>query len=203
MTHLWKYSHDIITKYGYFGLYASLLAEGTGLPLPVEFLFMVVVYFIKTDKMSLWQVIIVSAAGNLSGNILAYVIGYIGGPTVINRLNRYLRIDDREIAMMKEWFGKYGGLTNMISRWIGITRTPAIWTAGIFRINFLSYSLFSLLGDFIWVLFWIMTYLELYSQFHKYIYSAWEYKLIAFIIAAAFIVAAWKIFFKLIRRGET
>ncbi|MDI3481590.1 MAG: hypothetical protein PWQ97_1245 [Tepidanaerobacteraceae bacterium] len=203
MAHLWQYSHEIITKYGYMGLYVGLLAEGTGLPLPVEFLFMIAAYFIKIDKMSLYTVIAVSTIGNLSGNILAYCIGYIGGPAVIKKLNKYFHIKDKEISMMKKWFNKYGGLTNMVSRWIGITRTPAIWAAGIFRINILSYTLFSFFGDFVWVVFWVMMYLKLYSEFHRFLNLGWEYKISILLIVVVFIIFAWKIFFNFLRKGET
>lgn len=200
MSNLWQNSYDILAKYGYAGLYFGLLAEGTGLPLPVQILFMIAAYFIKMSEMSLWRVILISAAGNLSGNILAYCIGYIGGPPVVNRLNRYLHMKDEDIKKVGEWFNRYGGVTNMISRWIGITRTPAIWTAGLLRINFLSYFIFSLIGDFFWAVFWMILYFKTYSEARKFLYLPWEYKIGIAIIFAAFIILAWKIFFKFFRK---
>jgi len=201
MANLWQNSYDILAKYGYAGLYFVLLAEGTGLPLPVQILFMIAVYFIKMSEMSLWRVILVSAVGNLSGNILAYCIGYTGGPPVVNRLNRYLHMKDEDTKKVEEWFNRYGGVTNMISRWIGITRTPAIWTAGLLRINLLSYSLFSLIGDFVWTVFWVLLYFKTYSEARKLFNMPWEYKAGAVIAFATFIALAWKLFFKFFRKG--
>ncbi|HHW01989.1 MAG TPA: DedA family protein [Thermoanaerobacterales bacterium] len=202
MNHLWQYFYDIITKYGYAGLYVSLLAEGTGFPLPVEFLFLVAVYFIKMNKLSLSKAIAISVIGNISGNVLAYFIGYICGSSAISYLNKYLHIRNDDIVRIKKWFVKYGALTNMISRWIGITRTPAIWAAGIFKINFLSYFIFSLIGDFFWVLFWIMLYLNIYYELHGFLYLPWEYKFGFIVLLITFFAAAWKIFFKFFRKGE-
>lgn len=202
MSNLWLYSNLLLTKYGYEGLYLGLLAEGTGLPLPVEILFMVAAYYININKMSLVGVIASATLGNLSGNILAYYIGYIGGQPVINKINKYLHMKDEDIEKIRKWFMRYGGLTNMISRWIGITRTPAIWTAGLLRINFFSYTIFSLIGDFFWVCFWVIIYVKAYGEIHRFLYLPLEYKITAIIIFIAFIVLAWKVFFKFFRKGE-
>lgn len=201
MSNLWQNSYDILTKYGYAGLYLGLLAEGTGLPLPVELLFMAAVYFISINQMSLSYVIAVATIGNLSGNILAYYIGYFGGPPVVDRLNRFLHMKDEDIKRIREWFDRYGGVANMISRWIGITRTPAIWTAGLLRINFLSYLVFSLIGDFFWATFWMILYFKTYSEIHRLLYMPWEYKAGAIMMFITFIVLAWKLFFRYFRRG--
>ncbi|WP_422445217.1 DedA family protein [Thermoanaerobacterium sp. DL9XJH110] len=202
MSTLWGYASELIIKYGYFGLYLSLLAEGTGLPLPVQLLFMAAAYFVKIKKMSLINVIIIATAGNLSGNILAYYLVYYGGRPIIKRLNIFLKIKDEDIYKIKNWFNRYGGLTNMVSRWIGITRTPAIWAAGLFRIDFFSYVLFSLIGDFLWAVFWIVFYIKMYDNMRLLLGLPLEYKLVAVAVFLIFIFLAWDIFLKYFRKGH-
>ncbi|MGI6485864.1 MAG: DedA family protein [Tepidanaerobacteraceae bacterium] len=191
--------YDIVTKYGYYGLVFILFIEGIGIPLPIQLLFIFVAYLISAGKMTFTTAVIVATIGNLLGNVLAYYLGYNGGMFILEKLYKLLRIKKEDIEKLKGWFNKYGGITNMISRWIGITRTPAIWAAGIFRINFFSYMIYSLIGDFVWALVSILLFIRLYSYL-GFIYSLpFAYKIGGALIVFLIIILSWLLFFKYFR----
>ncbi len=202
MQGVWNYVYELIIKYGYLGLYVGLAIEGTGMPGPVELLFLAAAYFVQAHKMSLVYSIVVATIGNLSGNIMAYSAGYYGGRPIMDRLNRYLHVKQEDLDKVEVWFNKYGGLVNMVSRWIGITRTPAIWAAGIMRMNVISYAFFSLIGDAAWATFWMLVCVYAYANIKWLLGLPVWYKLAALAAAIAVIYFAWKLFFKYMRKGH-
>ncbi|HHY03844.1 MAG TPA: DedA family protein [Thermoanaerobacterales bacterium] len=194
-----SYAYELLINHGYFGLYFISLIEGTGLPFPIQLALMTVAYFINIDKMSFFYVIIIVTFGNLTGNLVAYFIGSLGGKPVFDKLNRYLHIKEDDINSIREWFDKYGSLTNMISRWIGVTRTPAIWAASLFRINIISYTIYSLIGDLTWAFCWIYIYLKAYSYLEFIIKIPLKYKITAIILIICVIILSWYVVLKIVK----
>jgi membrane-associated protein len=198
-----QYAYQMLYSYGYYGLFIILLLEGLGLPLPVQLAFMATAYLIHINTMSVLPVIAIATLGNLSGNIIAYYIGCYGGKPIFKKINRFLGIKEEDINRIKEWFDKYGSLTNMVSRWIGITRTLAIWTAGLFRIDFFSYALFSFIGDLLWVIFWVELFTRAHLGLNWFLYLPFEYKILG--LMSLFLIAylSWRWFFKVFRDKNT
>jgi len=145
--------YDMVIRYGYYGLFLWTLVDGTGIPNPVQLAFIASGYLIMHGVMSPYITITVATLGNLTGNIIAYYAGFYEGRSAIERYGRYLHIDDEDIRKVDQWFSRYGGLTNMVSRWIGITRTPAIWAAGITRMSVRTFAVYSFVGDLVWAVF--------------------------------------------------
>ena len=172
--------------------------EGLGLPLPVQ-LALWLQHLIHINAMSTLPVIAIATVGNLSGNVIAYFLGSYGGKPIFEKVNRYLRIKSEDIQRIKEWFDKYGSITNMFSRWIGITRTPAIWAAGLFKINFFSYTLFSFIGDLFWVIFWVELFTRAQSSLYWLASLPLEYKVVGLASLFFLIYVCWRWFFEIFR----
>lgn len=155
-----SFIYSAIINYGYIAIFLGLLIEGTGTPGPVELLFFAAGYLILKGEMNIFYVIIIAAIGNLSGNILAYLIGYYKGKPVVEKYGKYLKITVKDLEGMDKWFSKYGGFTVLLGRLIGLPRTPAIWASGITRMNFIIYIIFSAIANTIWASFWtVLAYL--------------------------------------------
>lgn len=197
--HISQYANQMIYSYGYFGLFIILLLEGLGLPLPIQFAFMATAYLIHINIMSTLPVIATATMGNLTGNILAYFLGQYGGKPIFKSINRFLGINDEDISKIKKWFDKYGSITNMVSRWIGITRTPAIWAAGLFRINFFSYTLFSFIGDLLWTIFWVLLFDKLQSNLNWFLTLQLEYKVLGILLIFSAFYISWYWFLRVFR----
>ncbi|MDD4570516.1 MAG: VTT domain-containing protein [Tepidanaerobacteraceae bacterium] len=198
-----QYAYQMLYSYGYYGLFIILLLEGLGLPLPIQLAFMATVYLIHINAMSVLPVIAIATVGNLSGNILAYYLGYYGGKPIFEKIKRILRIKDEDINRIKSWFDKYGSLTNMVSRWIGITRTPAIWAAGLFKIDFFSYALFSFIGDLLWTIFWVVLFTRAHSSLNWFLSLPFEYKALSLISLFFIVYISWRWFFKVFKNKST
>lgn len=190
--------YSLIIDYGYLALFLSLVVEGTGMPGPVEILFLAAGYLISKGQMSFLAVVLIAALGNVTGNTLAYIIGARSGRTFVEKYGRFLKITVKDLEGMDRWFSKYGGMTNLISRLIGLPRTPAIWASGITRMDFKSFFIFSAIGDLLWSLFWTCVSYLVSMQILKIdligkTYPWWMYfvMLIGFVL---FMYVVWRIF---------
>lgn len=195
-------AYNIVLRFGYLGIFIIFIIEGTGLPLPIQLLFVAAAYLIGSGKMSLISVVVIAATGNLLGNIIAYYLGFYGRKPIIDKLSRFLHIRFEDIKKIEKWFCKYGSLTNMVSRWIGITRTPAIWASGLFSINVYHYVLFSFIGNFVWALVSVLLYIEMFSSVDLLLALPIKYKVLIVITIVLIVVIVWRIFISYSRRQK-
>ncbi|EQD31699.1 SNARE associated protein, partial [mine drainage metagenome] len=147
---------ELLASYGYPLLFLGTVIEGTGVPAPIELLILAAGYLIAAGTMNVAAVWVTVTVGNTIGNSLGYLLGRQGGRPLFTWVAQRLGLSSAEIARAENWFARYGGITQAFSRWIGITRTPAILGAGVTRMPFLSFVGWSIFGDGVWALFWTL-----------------------------------------------
>jgi membrane-associated protein len=83
------------------------------------------------------------------GNLTGYYIGYKAGEPLFERPNS--RLFRREYVMRThEFFEKYGGRAIVLARFVPIVRTFITAMAGVARMTFRTYTLYSALGAVLW-----------------------------------------------------
>jgi membrane-associated protein len=98
---------------------------------------------------SLTAFLIVAPIAAILGNIVGYGIGYRAGPVVFDRPNsRVFRPE--YVQRSQRFYDKYGAWTVVLGRFVPIVRTVATVMAGVARMNFAMYLLWSTLGGIIW-----------------------------------------------------
>lgn len=147
---------DLLTTYGYPVLFLGSLIEGTGVPVPIELLILAAGYLVAAGSMNVIAVWMTVTLANSTGNAIGYLIGRQGGRPLFSWVAQRLGLTAAEVVRAEHWFAQYGGITQAFSRWIGITRTPAIIGAGVTRMPFVSFIVWSIIGDGLWALFWTL-----------------------------------------------
>ena len=112
----------------------------TVLPLGSEWLLIVMI----VQGFPLPDVIITATAGNYLGACTTYLIGIWGAHFVIRKI---LRIDDAQLVRVKKLYKKYGTFSLLFS-WLPVIGDPLCLIAGIFRINFVHFSILVFVGKF-------------------------------------------------------
>ncbi len=83
------------------------------------------------------------------GNIVGYAVGYKIGPPLFDRPNS--RIFKKEyVDRTAAFFEKYGGIAIILARFIPIVRTFITASAGVARMDFKRYLVFSGIGAVLW-----------------------------------------------------
>lgn len=98
-------------------------------------------------NLALWLTVLPLAA--IAGNLVGYWIGYKGGPAVFNRpRSRIFRPEF--VERTQAFFDRFGRPTVFVARFVPIVRTVATVMAGVGRMRFGIYVLWSVLGAIAW-----------------------------------------------------
>lgn len=137
---------------GYAGIVLAMALESCCVPLPSELVmplagFMVFKY---PEQFSLIGVGVAGAAGCVIGSAIAYGIGAAGGRPLLLRYGKYILISKADSDRADRWFQRYGAPVAFFSRLLPVIRTYISLPAGIYRMNFPQFLLFTLLGSLPW-----------------------------------------------------
>lgn len=154
--HLDRYLGDIINQFGiwtYLILFAVIFSE-TGFVVTPFFpgdslLFAAGAVAALGGLNVFWLFLLLSLAAFL-GNTTNYWIGYKVGPGVFKKENS--RFFKKEyLDKTHDFYEKHGGKTIIIARFLPIIRTFAPFVAGIGRMTYLKFTIYSLIGSVLWV----------------------------------------------------
>jgi len=143
---------NTISFSGYWGIAACMAIESACIPLPSEIIMPFSGYLVLSGKFSLLGVTLAGAFGNLLGSAAAYMAGYFGGRPFVERFGKYILISRHDVGSADKWFSKYGDMTVFVSRMLPIIRTFISLPAGIYRMNFVKFTVFTFAGSLPWCL---------------------------------------------------
>ena len=83
------------------------------------------------------------------GNLVGYAIGYRAGPAIFNREDSRL-FKASHVAKTHAFFEKHGVKAIVLARFVPIVRTFITVVAGVGRMPFRSYAIFSTVGALLW-----------------------------------------------------
>jgi membrane protein DedA with SNARE-associated domain len=124
--------------------------ESMCIPLPSEVIMPFAGYLASTGRFSLVLVGLVGALGCNIGSTIAYAVGYSGGRGLVLRWGRFLLIDKDELDRVDRFFHRYGSATVLISRVLPVIRTYIALPAGIARMNFWKFQIYTFIGSLPW-----------------------------------------------------
>jgi membrane protein DedA with SNARE-associated domain len=140
----------IISDTGYFGIASLMAIESACIPVPSEIIMPFAGFLTISGKLSLLLVIIWGAIGNLIGSIVAYIIGAYGGRPFIEKYGKYVLLGRDELDKSQRFFTKYGSISVFFSRLLPIVRTFISLPAGIARMPFGKFCIYTFVGSFLW-----------------------------------------------------
>src|SRR2546428_6720392 len=164
LTHLTDTLITLITNLyvstGLLGIVLAMAIESCCIPLPSEVVMPLAGIMIASGKIlhgtnslvALFLVALAGAAGCLLGSIVAYAIGYAGGRPLMLKYGRYLLISQHDADKADQFFQRWGSATTFFSRLLPVVRTYISLPAGIAKMPFAKFCLYTVLGSFPWCL---------------------------------------------------
>jgi membrane-associated protein len=98
---------------------------------------------------SLAAFLIVAPVAAILGNLVGYWIGYRAGPVVFDRPDSKL-FRPEYVARSAAFYDRFGSWTIIVGRFVPIVRTVATVMAGVGRMRFGLYALYSTIGGILW-----------------------------------------------------
>jgi membrane-associated protein len=147
----------LLGSYGLIGLLIVLFAECgllVGFFLPGDTLLFSAGLLIAIDDPSinlpsLPVMLIALPIAAVAGNLVGYWIGYQAGPKVFDRPNSRL-FKPEYVTRSQAFFDRFGRATVILARFIPVVRTVATVMAGVGRMRFSVYALYSIIGGILW-----------------------------------------------------
>jgi membrane protein DedA with SNARE-associated domain len=140
----------VISRLGYTGIVVTMAVESACIPLPSEIIMPFSGYLVSTGQFSMLGVTLAGAVGNVIGSIVAYYAGVWGGRPFVERYGPYMLISRRDLELADRWFGKYGEAAVLASRMLPVVRTFISLPAGVARMNFPRFVVFTFVGALPW-----------------------------------------------------
>lgn len=141
----------VISSAGYPGIVLLMAIESTS-PLPSETIMPFAGYLAGRGRFSLWWVGLAGAVGCNLGSMAAYYVGARGGRSFIERYGPYVLVTRRDLEWADRWFARYGPATVCFTRFLPMIRTFISLPAGVARMNFLKFNVYTFLGSLPWCL---------------------------------------------------
>ena len=145
---------------GGYPLIALLMAvESSIFPLPSEVVIPPAAHLAHTGQLalSLWGIALAGTIGSWLGATAMYWAARLAGRPLFMRYGKYIFISPEKIEGAERWAAHYGAMGIFISRLLPVVRHLIGIPAGIVRMDYLKFSIFTVIGSAIWcgVLCWL------------------------------------------------
>lgn len=143
-----------IESAGYWGIIVMMGIESACIPLPSEIIMPFGGYLVSIhpEQFTVWGMGVAGAVGCIWGSVVAYWAGKFGGRPLVERYGRYILIRKKDMDRADKWFAKHGESAVFICRLLPIVRTFISFPAGVARVNFWRFILYTFLGSLPWCL---------------------------------------------------
>jgi len=135
---------------GYAGIIIAMAIESCCIPLSSELIMPLAGFLAFQGRFNLGATALAGAVGCVVGSAIAYWIGAIGGRPLLLRYGRYVLISERDANRADVFFARYGDATIFATRLMPIVRTFISLPAGIARMNFMKFTIYTFLGSLPW-----------------------------------------------------
>ena len=139
---------------GWPGVVVLMALESACIPVPSEIIMPFAGWMlIKEESLSAAFTLLAGvygALGNTIGSVVAYLVGMWGGRPLLEKYGKYILIYRHDLEAADRWFVRRGSWSVFISRLLPVVRTFISLPAGIARMNFIKFLVYTFIGSFIW-----------------------------------------------------
>ena len=153
-----------ISHTGYLGIFGLMALESACIPIPSEVIMPFSGYLVFLGRFRLAWVALAGALGCNAGSILAYTVGARGGRPLVEKYGRYVLISRTDLEWADDWFARFGDWTVFFARLLPVVRTFIALPAGVARMNFVRFNVYTFLGSLPWC--WALAYVGLKMGAH-------------------------------------
>jgi len=140
----------IVDVLGYPSAGLGILIESAGVPFPGEALLLAAAAWAAARHHSLVLVILFGFIGATAGADIGYALGHHGGRPFVERFGARFRIRPEQLARAELFFARHGDKAVLAARFVLGLRTWGSMLAGMARMPFWRFQLFSAIGGLVW-----------------------------------------------------
>jgi membrane protein DedA with SNARE-associated domain len=190
---------DVVDAMGLPGVFVLMLLESACIPVPSEATMLFAGFNVSNGEYSLFAATAVGSIANLVGSWIAYAVGYYGRIDILEKHGSKLHIKKSHLEWADRWFERHGDATVFFTRMLPIIRTFISLPAGVARMPFWRFTVFTLAGCIPWVL--MLTFIGKQAGDN---WEKWKDNLhyVDYAVAACIVVGAVYLFIRARRRRK-
>ena len=145
------YQQSLVTG-GYPYIVFLMALESSVVPIPSEVIIPPAVLLVLSQQsgMNAPGIVIAAVIGSWIGATLMYWASRLAGRPLVIAYGRYVFIPIQKVEKTERWFQRFGSFGVFLSRMVPVVRHLIGIPAGIMRMNFGKYSLYTVLGSAVW-----------------------------------------------------
>jgi membrane protein DedA with SNARE-associated domain len=158
ITHLILWYQDKLQSGGYPLIAALMAMESTVIPIPSETIIpFAAQYAHSSGKLTLLGVVLAGTLGSWVGAAIMYWAARTAGLPLVLHYGRYFLISEAKVHAAEKWATHFGSFGVFVARLLPVVRHLIGIPMGIVKMDFVKYSIFTLLGSCFWciVLAWV------------------------------------------------
>ncbi|NLA58743.1 MAG: DedA family protein [Firmicutes bacterium] len=146
---------DIISNYGYLGVFLLIAIENIFPPIPSEIILAFGGFMTTYSTMTVWGVVFSSTAGSVAGALILYTLGR-GLNTrrleslLNSKLATSLRLRQEDVRRAGQWFNRHGSRAVFLCRFVPIVRSLVSIPAGMAKMKLGIFLPLTIMGTLIW-----------------------------------------------------
>jgi membrane protein DedA with SNARE-associated domain len=141
---------DLLQQWGYGVIFAAMLLENAGVPLPGETVTLLGGYAAGSGQLNVFGVMAAAATGAMLGDNLGYWVGRRAGWGLILRVGRLLRQSPEQLERLREQFLRHANASVLMGRFVAVLRVVAGPMAGAVGMPYRRFFLCNSIGAVLW-----------------------------------------------------
>ena len=149
------YITNLINSLGYVGIALLMALENLIPPIPSELIMPLAGFTVTKGEMSFAGAVIAGTIGSVLGATPWYFLGKYWGlkrtKKIADKYGKWLTLSGEDIQKAKVWFDRKGYIATGIGRLVPGIRTYISLPAGISKMPFIPFTIYSTIGTVFWV----------------------------------------------------
>jgi len=141
---------QLLQQWGYLVIFAGMLLENAGLPLPGETITLIGGYAAGSGQLQVLLVIAAAASGAILGDTIGFWIGRRAGWPLLLRMGRLLRRRPEQMEAFRESFLRHSASSVFFGRFVTVLRVLAGPMAGAVGMPYRRFLICNASGAILW-----------------------------------------------------
>jgi membrane protein DedA with SNARE-associated domain len=145
--------YQLSLQSGGYGYIVFLMAlESSVVPIPSEVIIPPAVLLVLAHKapMTVYGIVLAGALGSWIGATLMYGVSRLAGRPFVMAYGSYFFMPPEKIERAERWSDRFGSFGILVARVLPVIRHLIGIPAGVMRMNFLKYTIFTVIGSTFW-----------------------------------------------------
>ena len=148
-----EFISTLMTDYLYVGVFLAALIETVIPPIPTMVVFPTAGFIASQNGLGLLELFFLGILGGLGasiGSTVIYLIALKLGRTALLKYLKYVKVSEKKLVRVEEWFQKYGDKAVLFGRMVPVFREMISIPAGLLKMKLAKFLAYTILGSCGW-----------------------------------------------------